>query len=162
MSFESIYKKYSFFNKIKNVFRPNVKSFDICIKLKTNYCPNAYQCIDLCEGTFLPHYKDFNRLDNDKTFPIVDFDIVKFYVNELRRNFSDVASFFYDEYGSAKIYAIWKKGVMDSREIKLKNVRYNLHDLIKNKMELNVQAIVEDFKMIGKDLFESIDIKNLK
>jgi U3 small nucleolar RNA-associated protein 22 len=139
-----------------------VDNFDIIIKLKANYCPNAYQSIDLCEGTFLPHYKDYDKLDNDKTFPIVDFDIADKFVGQLRKCFSDLIEFFYDRYSSTRIYGLWKQDSIKTKDIKLSNTRYGLIDQTNNKLELNVEAIVEDFKIIGHGLVDNIEIKNFK
>lgn len=157
-----ILRKFYFILNSKNIFRPNVDNFDIVIKLKANYCTNAYQSIDLCEGTFLPHYKDYDKLDNDKTFPIVDFDIVDMFVEELRKCFGDLIVFFHDRYSSTKLYGIWKQDSIKAKEIKISNTRYRLIDQTNNKLELNVEAIVEDFKLIGQGLVDNIEIKNFK
>ncbi len=137
-------------------------NFDIVIKLKANYCTNAYQSIDLCEGTFLPHYKDYDKLDNDKTFPIVDFDIANMYVTELKKCFGDLIVFFYDRYSSTKIYCLWKQDSIKTKDVSLSNTKYGLIDQTNNKLELNVEAIVNDLKIIGQGLVDNVEIKNFK
>ena len=40
------------------------------------------------------------------------------------------------------------------------NLKYRLIDPIKNALELNFAAIVEDFKIIGNELVENVIVKN--
>lgn len=130
------------------------------INLKASYCVKAYQQVDVCKGTFLPHYRDFDPTDKDKTLPVVDFDPVKLYVKELREAYEDVALFFYDVYGCTKVYVLWRPDALKSKELKISNVKYRLIDSVKNDLVLNLEAILDDFKLIGNELVESVKIKN--
>jgi U3 small nucleolar RNA-associated protein 22 len=135
--------------------------FDVVISLKPSYCVKAHQQVDICEGTFLPHYRDFDAADNkDRTFPVVDFDPVRQYVQELREAYNEIALFFYDVYGCTKIYVLWMPDALKPKEAKIANVKYRLIDTIKNNLELNVEAILDDFRLIGNELVESLVIKN--
>ena len=134
--------------------------FDVVIHLKPSYCVKAHQQIDICEGTFLPHYRDFDPTDTkDKTFPVVDFDPVRSYVKELRETYEEIALFFYDVYGCTKIFVLWKPDALKPKEMKIANVKYRLIDTTKNQLELNVEAVLDDFKLIGSELVENVLIK---
>ncbi|CAF0704690.1 unnamed protein product [Brachionus calyciflorus] len=147
-------------DSFKNIFRPNIEIYDVIINLKPSYCVKAYQKVDICKGTFLPHYRAYDANDSDKTLPVVGFDPVEFYVKELREAFDDIALFFYDLYGSTKIHVLWKPDALKSKELKINNVKYRLIDRNTNELVLNLEAILEDFKIIGNELVESIKIKN--
>lgn len=158
-----------FFNKcmiIKVVFKPNVSHFDACIKLKPGYCAKAYQGVDMTEGVFLPHYRDFessvSSKDNKTALPVIDFDPVRSYVNELREAYSDVALFFYDVYGCTQIYVLFKPDALKSKEIKLTNAKFSSINPNTNKLEINLEAVVDDFKIIGSELAEDVVILNQK
>lgn len=134
--------------------------FNVTINLRPSYCVKAYQQVDICEGTFLPHYRDFEPGDKDKTFPIVDFDPVHSFVKELRQAYDQIALFFYDVYGCTKIYVLWKPEALRQKELKIVNAKYRLIDSMSNQLELNLEAILDDFKLIGNELVESVNIKN--
>ncbi len=135
--------------------------FDIKINLKPSYCVKAFQKIDVCEGTFLPHYRDHvaGTTNKDKNLPVVDFDPVRLYVDELRKTFGDMALFFYDVYGATQIFVLWKPDTLKPKELKIQNAKYRLIDADKNSLVLNVEAIKDDFKIIGNELVENISIK---
>ena len=45
------------------------------------------------------------------------------------------------------------------KEVKKENRRLFIKDQIKNTFDLNLEAILDDFKTIGKDLVDKINIK---
>lgn len=147
-------------DSFKNIFRPNLDIYDVVINLNTAFCVKAFQKVDICKGTFLPHYRAYDSSDNDKTLPVVGFDPVEFYVKELREAFDEIALFFYDVYGSTNIYVLWKPDALKPKELKINNSKYRLIDINTNQLVLNLEAILEDFKIIGNELVESITVKN--
>ncbi len=134
--------------------------FDVVIHLKVSYCVKAYQKIDIDKGTFLPHYRSKCLNEKDNHFPVVDFDPVNIYVNDLRAAYGDLAHFYSDVYGDTKIYVLWKPEALKQKDLKnLKNIKYSLIDPINNKLELNLTAILDDFKIIGNQLVEDVIVK---
>ena len=132
------------------------------IKLKASMCVNAYQSVDLCEGTFLPRYRDFDESKTDKTFPITDFDPVRLYVEDLRATFSEFALFFYDLHGATSIYVLWKPDALKPKEVtkgSSKN-KYRLIDAARKVSEMDVERILRDFKLVGTGLVEDVSIQN--
>lgn len=145
------------------MFKPNVDHFDLVINFKTSYCVKAYQKVEITEGVFLPHYREYDTSGKEKSgFPVVDFDPTRNYVEELRQSYSELALFFYDIYGCTQIYVLWKPDALKSKELKINNAKYSIINSSKNKFELNFEAIIEDFKIIGSELVEDIIIKNNK
>ena len=153
MNFETI-------DSFKNVFRPYLDIYDVKINLNTAFCVKAFQKIDICKGTFLPRYRVFDLNDYDKTLPVVGFDPVELYVKELRDAFDDIALFFYDVYGSTEIYVLWKPEALKPKELKITNAKYRMIDINTNQLVLNLEAILQDFKIIGNELVENITVKN--
>jgi U3 small nucleolar RNA-associated protein 22 len=122
----------------------------------------AYQKVDIEKGTFLPHYKTYSSVGKDtNTYPVVGFDPVEMYVNELKKTFDEIAYFFYDSYGDTRIHVLWKQDVLKQiKEINKENRKLFIKDAIKNKIDLNLAVILEDLKTIGKDLVDKINVKS--
>ena len=91
--------------------------YDVVISLKPSFCVKAYQSIDVCEGTFLPHYRNYDPLQKEKILPVIDFDPVKHYVDELRNMYGELAMFFYDTFGGSKIYVLWKPDSLKGKDL---------------------------------------------
>lgn len=150
----------------KAVFKPNVSHFDICIKLKPQYCAKAYQSVEMSEGIFLPHYHhqavEGEPPTKSTLLPVVDFDPVRIYVDELRDSYGEIALFFYDLYGCTNIYALFKPDALKPKELKLANSKYCVINENTKKLELNLSAFVDDLRLIGTDLVDNIVISNQK
>jgi len=120
----------------------------------------------MTEGVFLPHYREYESTgagSKDKSgLPVIDFDPTRFYVNELREAYSDVALFFYDVYGCTQVYVLFKPDALKPKEIKLANAKYSMINSSTGKLELNLEAIIDDFKIIGSELVEDVVILNQK
>lgn len=134
--------------------------YDVVISLKPSFCVKAYQSIDVCEGTFLPHYRNYDPLQKEKILPVIDFDPVKHYVDELRNMYGELAMFFYDTFGGSKIYVLWKPDSLKGKDLKHFNAKYRMIDQNKNELILNIEAIIKDFEIIGEELVEKVLIKN--
>ncbi len=76
----------------------------------------------------------------------------------------EIAHFFTDIYGDTKIYVKWKPEAIKPNEVTLKNFKKNskyfMIDPHRNEPELNVIAILDDFKIIGHELVQSLTVKN--
>ena len=69
--------------------------------------------------------------------------------------------FFYDVYGATQVYdVLWKPDTLKTKELKIQNAKYRLIDEANKCLSLNIEAIIDDFKIIGHELVESIVIKN--
>lgn len=148
----------------KGIFKPNVSYYDLVIKLKPSYCSKAYQNVDLTEGVFLPHYRNLesNETSNSSCFPVVDFDAARSYVNELRESYGDIALFFYDLYGCTQVYVLFKPDATKPKEAKIANAKHSMINSSSGKLELNLEAVIDDFKIIGSEFVQDVVILNQK
>ena len=148
------------------MFKPNVSHYDACIKLKPGYCAKAYQSVEITEGVFLPHYRDYESsaaTSKDKSaLPVINFDPLRSYVNELREAYGDLALFFYDAYGCTQVYVLFKPDALKPKEVKLANAKYSIVNASTKKLEINLEAIIDDFKIIGSEFVDDVVILNQK
>ena len=136
--------------------------YDVIIHLRPEYCPKAFQKLEIAAGTFLSHYRDYDEKNGEKLFPIVDFDPVKSYVKQLREGYSEFALFFYDVHGATDIYVLWKPKSFEARDFKVSNVNGRTLDKSGKKLIPNIEAIIEDFKIIGHELVKDVTIRTEK
>lgn len=97
-----------------------------------------------------------------ENFPIVDYNPVQFFLNELRRHFGDYALFFYDRFGGSRIYLIWKPHTFDNKPMYLANAKDCKLTETTNKsgkplVVFNAEAMMEDLYIFGDGLVTSID-----
>lgn len=142
----------------KDIFRPSYGIFDVVINLKVQYCVKAFQRVDIAKGTFLPKYRAYKSAEAETNFPVVDFDPVNIYLQELRAAYGELAYFYVDVYGDSKICVLWKPSIHSAAT--QKNFKYSLMDPSTGKMELNLTAILDDFKIMGSELVEGISLKS--
>ena len=136
--------------------------FDAVINLKASYCVKAYQKIDICQGTFLPHLGKENgtKTNDENIYPIVDFDPVEIYVKHLTNAYGDLAYFFHDIYGDTKVYVLWKQAsLIKSKEFLTQHLGFCSFEPTNSSLELNIEAIIDDFKIMGNELVESVSFK---
>uniref|UniRef100_A0A914X0M9 Nucleolar protein 6 n=1 Tax=Plectus sambesii TaxID=2011161 RepID=A0A914X0M9_9BILA len=83
--------------------------------------------------------------------PVVDFDPVALYVNELRIAFEHMALFFYDGLGGDIIGVLWKPTAKDSCDLKVTRIPGRVLVVEEEpKLQTNFSAALEDFKMLGR------------
>jgi U3 small nucleolar RNA-associated protein 22 len=115
---------------------------------------------------FLPHYRNLesNETSNNSSscFPVVDFDAARSYVNELRESYGDIALFFYDLYGSTQVYVLFKPDATKPKEAKIANAKHSMLNSSSGKLELNLEAVIDDFKIIGSEFVQDVVILNQK
>ena len=151
---------FKIFFPLKDIFRPSYDIFDVVINLKVQYCVKAYQKVDISKGTFLPKHRPFKSNENETNFPVVDFDPVAIYLSALRAAYGELAYFYVDVYGDSKICVLWRPQAVNSATDSQKSFKFSLIDPATNKLELNLTAILDDFKIIGSELVESITLKS--
>ncbi|KAH0627778.1 hypothetical protein JD844_008114 [Phrynosoma platyrhinos] len=98
------------------------------------------------------------------SFPVVDYDPVQCYLQELQEAFSEFALFFYDKYGGEVIGVLWKPSAFDPQPFKASNMRGRMMSSL-NKDPLtvpNVEAILEDFGILGEGLVKSVEARTEK
>ncbi|XP_066597044.1 nucleolar protein 6 isoform X2 [Prorops nasuta] len=147
-------------NNFKAMFRPPLTDFDCLIRLESAINPRKEQAIDLEKDQKLIHWHPYKE-HSKQMIPVIDFDPVQKYLEELRAAYSDFALFFHDTYGGMVIAVLLRPDALKPKEFKLSDVQ--CHKLDKDgKLVLNVPAMIEDFYILGKDIVKAIEIPHQK
>lgn len=141
----------------KQIFRPPLDIYDVLIRIYPHFNAHKFHGVDWVSKQ---PPKNVTPLKKDTKIPVTGFDPVQCYLDELRGSYDDFALFFHDSYGGNVIGVLLKPTGLKPQEFKASHVNCR-----KPKMEgksaqltLNIDAVVEDFYIIGKDLVESIDV----
>uniref|UniRef100_A0A663FFP6 Nucleolar protein 6 n=1 Tax=Aquila chrysaetos chrysaetos TaxID=223781 RepID=A0A663FFP6_AQUCH len=148
---------------VKMVFRPPLDFYDVLIHLNPNQIPRHLESVD-------QPLKSFSRgvVKNSTAvkilFPVVDYDPVQCYLQELRDAFSDLALFFYDKHGGEVIAVLWKPLSFQPQPFKVSSMKGRMVTTLNNELVCvpNVEAILEDFKVLGEGLVKSVEARTEK
>ncbi|CAH0552232.1 unnamed protein product [Brassicogethes aeneus] len=140
---------------IKELFLPNWQGYNLLIQLNPLLNSRRHERIlNSDESKIL--IEKYDPKVNSK-IPICDFNPVEIYLEELRENYGEFASFFHDTYGGNTIGVLWNPKIFESKDFKVPNV--NGRKLENDKLVTNVDALIEDFYIIGKDLVKTIEVQ---
>ncbi|XP_043542007.1 nucleolar protein 6-like isoform X2 [Chiloscyllium plagiosum] len=91
--------------------------------------------------------------------PVVDYDPVQCYLRELRSAFGEFALFFHDTYGGSLIAVLWKPQAFTPQPFKTSHINAKMLETKGNQLQLvpNVEAILEDFEILGAGLVKSVE-----
>lgn len=116
------------------LFRPSFKIFNMLIKLRTECVQNFYLSIDapsfMLEGSA-------RKSTARRSMPIIGFNIVRRYVEELRKYYGDLALFFYDEHGQKNIGVVMKPNS-------------------EKELSGDIKTLISNFKKIGSGLVDNV------
>ncbi|XP_045501152.1 nucleolar protein 6 [Colias croceus] len=94
--------------------------------------------------------------------PVLDFHVVEAYLRDLRSAYDEFALFFHDHYGGDVIAVLWKPHVKEHRDFQIINangvkpVKVNGE----TKYKVNIEAILEDFRILGNGLVADIVVNS--
>uniref|UniRef100_A0A8C0EK39 Nucleolar protein 6 n=1 Tax=Bubo bubo TaxID=30461 RepID=A0A8C0EK39_BUBBB len=145
------------------VFRPPLEFYDVLIHLNPTQIPRHLESVDR-------PLKSFSRgvVKNSTSvkilFPVVDYDPVQCYLQELRDAFSDLALFFYDKHGGEVIAVLWKPLSFQPQPFKVSNMKGRMVTTLNSELVCvpNVEAILEDFEILGEGLVKSVEARTEK
>ncbi|RWS28285.1 nucleolar protein 6-like protein [Leptotrombidium deliense] len=145
------------------IFRPPVDVFDVIIHLKTKVIPNFHMRMEHSEKKLI-RLRHFDGVAKKVIMPIIDFNPVQKYLEQLRKGYEEIALFFYDKFGGDIIGVVFKPVAFETRSddafcnfCKLAEVSSN--DGL-SRYEVNFEAIVEDFSILGENIVDRVEIKN--
>uniref|UniRef100_W5KKI6 Nucleolar protein 6 n=1 Tax=Astyanax mexicanus TaxID=7994 RepID=W5KKI6_ASTMX len=149
---------------IRVVFRPPLEAYDVLIHLKTKQVPLAAQAVDPSPITFPRGISKGEGGSLGGAFPVMDFDPVKLYLSELRDAFGDLALFFYDPFGGKVIAVLWKPKAFEQQPFKTSLMNGRKVEVVNEVATTapNVEAIVEDFRIMGEGLVENVEPRTEK
>ncbi|CAN8001209.1 unnamed protein product, partial [Ixodes hexagonus] len=139
---------------IKQIFRPPLDPYDVLIHLDERRLPTAHLAVDCSHRTALKRRKD-------KCLPVVNFDIVALYVQTLQETYGELALFFYDHYGGNLVAVLWKPHAFQPQPFKVSQVGGRMLNA-EGKMVPNVEAMLEDFSILGKGLVTAVETRTSK
>ncbi|XP_078616347.1 nucleolar protein 6-like [Branchiostoma floridae x Branchiostoma japonicum] len=152
----------------KQVFRPPLDIYDVIIHL------NPWNVPRRSEGVDYLNFKGCRDLPTDggmgqggkEILPVVEFDPVQMYLEELEDTYGDMALFFHDPCGGLYITALWKPAAFTAKPFKVTTLNGRAPDLDQSGEDLmmipNVAAMLEDFHSLGKGLVKSVDVRKEK
>ncbi|XP_009473021.1 PREDICTED: nucleolar protein 6, partial [Nipponia nippon] len=148
---------------VKMVFRPPLDFYDVLIHLNPNQIPRHLESVDR-------PLKSFSRgvVKNSTAvkilFPVVDYDPVQCYLQELRDTFSDLMLLFYDKRGGEVVAVLWKPLSFQPQPFKVSSMKGRMVTTLNNELVCvpNVEAILEDFEVLGEGLVKSVEARTEK
>ncbi|NXO89357.1 NOL6 protein, partial [Certhia brachydactyla] len=197
---------------VKMVFRPPLDFYDVLIHLNPNQIPRHLESVDrpiksVSRGVVK------NNFATNILFPVVDYDPVQLYLQELRVSmagtslscsgawealgrderlavgfrqqilqfqnrsdrgglfcdpiqdaFNELALFFYDKHGGEVIAVLWKPLSFQPQPFKVSSMKGRKVTTLNNELVCvpNVEAILEDFEILGEGLVKSVEARTEK
>ncbi|XP_055904570.1 nucleolar protein 6 [Eupeodes corollae] len=135
--------------KPHKLFTASKEGYDILIRLKSDLVPN-------CMANEFPSAFTEWQQPNFRQFPSGQ-NFAKSAITELREAFSEFCIFFYDPCGGRTIALIWKPDIFVEREFKVGTMNGCALTEDGTKVICNKEALIEDMKVILKDLYSSIE-----
>jgi U3 small nucleolar RNA-associated protein 22 len=141
------YSKLSL-SEVKDLFTAPLDGYNLVINLNDKFVRKS--------DVVLHNFVNFKAVQFEKKpAPPAGVDYVANLLKELREAFDEVALFFYNPISGGKIAVLWKPTIKDSRKFAASNV--NMCRLVNERLNVNVDAILNDIRIIGKGIIESID-----
>ncbi|XP_061469328.1 nucleolar protein 6 isoform X2 [Rhineura floridana] len=146
---------------VKMVFRPPLDFYDVLIHLNPKQIPRHLEAVDRPAKSFSRGMLKSDAAVNTFAFPVVDYDPVQFYLQELQEAFSGLALFFYDKHGGEVIGVLWKPTAFEAQPFKALNMKGRMVSVLGTEPLTvpNVEAILEDFKILGEGLVKLVEAR---
>ncbi|XP_022104719.1 nucleolar protein 6-like [Acanthaster planci] len=152
----------------KQVFRPPLDLYDVVIHLRPKLVPRRGEVVDRSSGApGQTSSMEGNLTEKSSQLPVVDFDPVSLYLKELESCHGDLALFFHDRHGGSFIAVLWNPNAFQPQPFKVLQAKGMMpQPSASTSKEVvvtpNVEAIIEDFKILGQGLVQSVEIRTEK
>lgn len=147
---------------IRTVFRPPLDMYDVLIHLSPRHIPRHRQAVDSPAASFCRGL--LSKPGPSSLMPVLAFDPPQLYLAQLREAFGDLALFFYDQHGGEVIGVLWKPTSFQPHPFKASNTKGRM--VVSQGGELamvpNVEAILEDFAILGEGLVRAVEARTEK
>lgn len=146
----------------KQIFRPPMEIYDVVVHLRQKMLPRQNQAVDITDETNIPLHV-YNM--SCEAMPVYEFDPVQMYLSELRAAYGEYALFFHDRYGGNLIGVIWKPQAFNKTAFSVNRIAgkmptsQNTDKHTEVQIVGNVEAILEDFQVLGGGLVSRVEIK---
>nr|XP_019589881.1 PREDICTED: nucleolar protein 6 isoform X2 [Rhinolophus sinicus] len=145
---------------IRTVFRPPLDMYDVLIRLSPRHIPRHRQAVDSPAASFCRGL--LSEPGPSSLMPVLGYDPPQLYVAQLREAFGDLALFFYDQHGGEVIGVLWKPTSFQPQPFKASSTKGRM--MVSQGGELvmvpNVEAILEDFAILGEGLVQAVEARS--
>ncbi|XP_053611416.1 nucleolar protein 6 [Plodia interpunctella] len=140
-------------DNILSCFVPSLSGYDVLIRLNPALVPYTSERVERPALS-----RKLPTTFPEDIIPVVDFDPVRCYLEELRHAYSEFALFFHDSYGGDVIAVLWKPDIDEPREFQVLNANALTPVTVKGdtKYKINKQALIEDFRILGEGLVRDV------
>ncbi|OQR71413.1 nucleolar protein 6-like [Tropilaelaps mercedesae] len=135
-------------HNVFGIFKTSLDVYDFVIQLDERYMATRHLNVNSNEKLSFTKMRD--------EIPVVDFDPVKFYLDDLQATYGHFCAFFYDSYGGTEIGGLW---IPKSQA----PVPFKVHSLVGRKLispakvlAPNHSAILSDLKILGQGLVKNV------
>lgn len=149
---------------VRVVFRPPLDAYDVLIHLIPQQVPLLAKAVDAPALSFQQGTFKGEPATSGGALPVIDYNPVQLYLSELRDAFGDLALFFHDPFGGTVIAVLWKPNAFEPRPFKtsLMNARRVEMNGDVATVVPNVEAILQDFRIIGEGLVKKLELRTEK
>ncbi|XP_037536415.1 nucleolar protein 6 [Nematolebias whitei] len=146
---------------VRVIMRPPLDAYDVLIHLNPKQLPLLSQAVDPPAVTFSRGVITDGTPQSGGALPVIDYNPVTLYLTELREAFRDLALFFCDPYGGTVISVLWKPKAFEPSPFKTSQISARTVKVTGQEVQTipNVEAILEDFKILGKGLVKSVEAR---
>ncbi|KAK5871329.1 hypothetical protein PBY51_004214 [Eleginops maclovinus] len=149
---------------VRVVMRPPLDAYDVLIHLNPKQVPLLVQAVDPPTVTFRRGAVAGSMSQSGGALPVVDYNPVSLYLAELREAFEDLALFFCDPHGGTVIAVLWKPKAFMPTPFKTSQLSARSVEVTGDEAKTipNIDAILEDFQVMGKGLIKSMEARTEK
>ncbi|XP_063894917.1 nucleolar protein 6 [Helicoverpa armigera] len=141
-------------DNILGMFIPSLSGYNVLIHLHPSLVAYSGERVDSSPT--------LRRLGDaaGHVIPVTEFQPVAMYLQELTSAYGDFALFFHDTYGGEVIAVLWKPDINDDREFQLTNANAIKPVTVngETKYRVNIEALIEDFRILGEGLVKDITV----
>lgn len=143
------------------IFLPPLEIYDVLIRIDPRCNVHEGHQVVYTEQKIRRGNRHAPKLSKNETvIPVTAFNPVQCYLNELRESYDEFALFFHDSFGGNVIGVLLKPTTLKPQEFKVSHINCR-KPRIEGKspqLILNIDALIEDFYIIGKDLVKTVDV----
>jgi U3 small nucleolar RNA-associated protein 22 len=129
--------------------------------LKKEFLPCIEYSVDEVAIRTHKHKSHYRHKD---CLPVTGFNPAITFLADLKSEYDDMAMFFHDVYGGQCITVVWRQSALEQESFKIGSaggrVPVKQHGKNKTVTSLNTDAIIEDFRILGKGLVYSIEVRS--
>ena len=146
-------------------FRPPLEHYDVVIHLKRGLVARRLHTFDAPSDKKIRRF-DPSEADDPKkkkktlNLPVIDYEPVDRLLSELRAAHSQRARFFRDTYGGVMIGVVWIDKAWTPQPFKVTGVAGCCLESDGERLVPNVEAICQDFLILGRGLVNSVQTKS--